>query len=52
MSWTAMLLMAGIIAVACIIAAVGVWLMDRGAHPALILAGYFTLAILAVGVAA
>lgn len=52
MNWTAMLLMACIIAVACVLAIVSVWLVDRGVHEAWILAGFFALAILAAGVVA
>lgn len=52
MNWTEMLLMAGVIIVACVMAGVSVWLLDRGVHLAWILAGYFALAILAAGVAA
>lgn len=52
MNWTAMLTMACIIAVACSIAGVIVWLIDRGVHYAWVLGGFFALAILYVGVAA
>lgn len=52
MNWQAMMIMAIVCVGASLIASLGVWLIDRGVHPYVLVGSLFLVAIIAVGVLA